>query len=131
MLLDTYFHLIWCYFVVVIWAVQGWSGDVYFFCLFYLALTFYLKLNQNYSKIPCSIDMKSKQQNKICVYQNKICGFLLQNTYNYFYPPKTVCLMILFPKTPIFGQSQVTSSWFKTNKNSKFKPTMFHDQSLS
>jgi hypothetical protein len=34
---------------------------------------FYLKLNKNYSKIPCSVEMKSKQKNKICVCQNRIC----------------------------------------------------------
>jgi hypothetical protein len=39
MLIDTYFHLMWRYFMVVIWVALGWSGDVYFFCLLYLALT--------------------------------------------------------------------------------------------
>jgi hypothetical protein len=39
MLIDTYFHLMWRYFMVVIWVALGWSGDVYFFCLHYLALT--------------------------------------------------------------------------------------------
>jgi hypothetical protein len=75
MLLDTYFHLIWRYFVVVIWTVQGWNGDVYIFYLFYLVLTFYLKLNQNYSKTPCYVEMKSKQQNENCVYQQKFVVF--------------------------------------------------------
>ncbi len=32
---------------------------------------------------------------------------------------------------PLFGQSQVTLSWFKTNKNSKFKTTMIHEQPMS
>jgi hypothetical protein len=36
MLLDTYFHLLWYYFMVVIWMVQGLSGDVYFFVYFIL-----------------------------------------------------------------------------------------------
>jgi hypothetical protein len=91
-----------------------------------------LKVYQNYN-IPSSIEMKSKQQDNIYgiykikfkVYYYKIHTFifLLQN-----------CVSnneILFPKIPIFVQSQVTSSWFKTNKNLKFKLTMFHDQSLS
>jgi hypothetical protein len=37
MLLDTYFHLIWYHFIVIIWEVQGLSGDVYFFGILYLA----------------------------------------------------------------------------------------------
>jgi hypothetical protein len=45
MLLDTYFHLIQCYFMVVIWMVHGWSEDAYFFCLFDLALTQLQKFN--------------------------------------------------------------------------------------
>ncbi len=40
MVLDTYFHLIWCYFMVVIWVAQGWNGDIYYSYLLYLALTF-------------------------------------------------------------------------------------------
>jgi hypothetical protein len=44
-----------------------------------------------------------------------------------------MCLRIhlLFPKSSLFGQSRVISSWFKTNKNPKFKLTKFPDQSLS
>ncbi len=47
---------------------------------------FYWKFNLNYKKIPCFVEMKSKQQ-------NKISGFL-QSTYNYFYFPKIMCLRI-------------------------------------
>jgi hypothetical protein len=45
MLLDRYFHLIWYYFMVVIWMVHGWSEDIYFFCLFNLALSQLQKFN--------------------------------------------------------------------------------------
>jgi len=30
MLFDTYFHLIWWYFMVVIWIIQGWNENIYF-----------------------------------------------------------------------------------------------------
>jgi hypothetical protein len=90
---------------------------------------FYWKLNQNYGKISCSIEIKSNQQNKFCGI-SKIKSMV----FNYKVPTFILTLQNcvsknenLFPKTPIFGQSQVTSSWFKTNNNSKFKPTMFHD----
>jgi hypothetical protein len=92
---------------------------------------------KNWIKITKKIHvlLKWNQNNKInfVVYQNKICGFLLQSIYIYFYFPKNYVSKneLFFPKTPLFGQSQVTSSWLKTNKNSKFKPTMFHDQSMS
>jgi hypothetical protein len=29
MLLDTKFHIIWCYFMAIIWMTHGWSEDVY------------------------------------------------------------------------------------------------------
>jgi hypothetical protein len=76
---------------------------------------------------------KSKQQLKYVVYQNIICGFLSQVPTTPLPLPKIMCLRIhlLFPKSSLFGQSQVISSWFKTNKNSKFKLTKFSDQSLS
>jgi hypothetical protein len=32
-------------------------------------------MDQNYNKIPCFVEIKSKQQIKFVVYQNKICGF--------------------------------------------------------
>jgi len=46
---------------------------------------YYWKLNQNYSRIPCFVEMKSKQQIQSMVYQKKICGFLLQSTYSSFH----------------------------------------------
>jgi hypothetical protein len=35
MLFDTYFHLIWCYFMVVVWMAHGWSGDILFSIFFF------------------------------------------------------------------------------------------------
>jgi hypothetical protein len=29
LLFDTYFHLIWSYFMVIIWTAQGWNKKVY------------------------------------------------------------------------------------------------------
>jgi len=93
---------------------------------------FYWKLNQNYNKIRGSIEMKSKQQNKICrITKTKFVVFYYKVPTTIFTPQNYMSHNeIFFPRTPIFGQSQATSSWFKTNKNLKFKPTMFHDQSL-
>jgi hypothetical protein len=42
-------------------------------------------------------------------------------------PKLCLKIILLFPRSSPFRQSQVTSSWFKTNKNSKFKITMFHE----
>jgi hypothetical protein len=95
-------------------------------CFFVLLKTWI----QNYSKIPCFVETKSKQQIKFVVYQNKISGFFITKIP---IAPLTllqiVCLWIpfLFPRFCFFGQSQITSSWFKTNKNSKFKLIMFHE----
>jgi len=51
-----------------------------------------------------------KTTNKIYdLSKNKICGFLLQSTYNYPYFLQIVS-KILFPISSLFGQSQVTSS---------------------
>jgi hypothetical protein len=78
--------------------------------------------------------MKSKQK-KIVVYQNRIYGFLLQSTHSYSYSPKTVCLRMNFflPNLPSLGSPKSHHHDSKSTKiqNSKFKPTMFHDQSLS
>ncbi len=65
----------------------------------------------------------------ILLIKNRIYGFLLQITYNYILlPPNNVPKNeFLFPRSSPFLQSQVTSSLFKTNRNSKFKPTMFHE----
>jgi hypothetical protein len=46
-------------------------------------------MNQNYSRIPCFVEMKLKQQIKFVVYQNKIYGF---STTKYLQ------LLSLFPK---------------------------------
>jgi hypothetical protein len=53
--------------------------------------------------------------------QNRIYGFLLQNTTTILTFPKIVCLEIpfLLPRTLFFGQPQVTSSWFQ--KQQEFK----------
>ncbi len=92
---------------------------------------FYEKtFHSNYSKIPWFVEMKSKQQNNIYgLSKNIICGFLLPNTYSYFYFLQTMSIRILFffPRSSLFGQSQVPSSWFKTSKNIKFKTTMLHE----
>ncbi len=42
MLLDIYFHLIWCYFFVVLCVTHGLSGKTYFLCILYLALTLHM-----------------------------------------------------------------------------------------
>jgi hypothetical protein len=42
MLFDIYFHLIWCYFFVIIYVIDGLNEDIYFFYMFYFALTFSL-----------------------------------------------------------------------------------------
>ncbi len=65
--------------------------------------------------------------------QNKICGFLLQSTYNSSYSSQNYVSnpSLIHPITPHIGQSQVTSSWFQKQQKFKFKLTMFHDQSLS
>jgi hypothetical protein len=47
-------------------------------------------MNLNYNRIPCFVEKKSKQQLKYVAYQNRICGFLLQNTYNSSHFLKTV-----------------------------------------
>jgi hypothetical protein len=88
---------------------------------------------QNYNRIPCFVEMKSKQQIIYLVYQNKIYGFVLQSTYNSSHFSQNYVLKNcpFAPKTLPFKQSQVTSPLSKNNKNSKFKLTMFHDQSLS
>jgi len=55
----------------------------------------------------------------------EIYGFLLESSYNYSHFSPKLCLeMFLFSKTSPFGQSQVSSSWFKTNKNSNQKSSM-------
>jgi len=51
--------------------------------------------------------LKWNQNNKIkfVVYQNKIYGFPLQNTYSYFYSPKIMSMnAFLFPKTFFFWE---------------------------
>ncbi len=87
-------------------------------------------MNQNYSKIPCFVEMKSKQQRKFVVHQNKIYGFSITIPFIFFQN----CVSKnspFFPKFSPFMQSQVTSPWFTNNKNSKFKLTMLLEQSLS
>jgi len=66
--------------------------------------------NQNYSRIPCFVEMNIKTTTKYVVYQNTICGFL-QVPIAPLILPKIVCLrMSFFFKTSPFGQSQVSSS---------------------
>jgi hypothetical protein len=58
--------------------------------------------------------------------------FLLQSTYNYFFTPKIVFKNeILFQELPSLGNPKSHQHDSKLNKNLKFKPTMFHEQSLS
>ncbi len=80
--------------------------------------------------------MKSKHQDKIYgILKNKICGFLLQSTYNYYLTFKIVCLrMKSFSQNSHLWAipSHINMIQNKTRiQNSKFKPTMFHVQSLS
>ncbi len=67
---------------------------------------YYWKLNQNYNKIPCFAEMKSKQQIQSMVYQNKICGFLFQSTYNSFHYFCQNCVsknVLFFSKSSFLG----------------------------
>jgi hypothetical protein len=67
------------------------------------------------------------------VYKKYSLYFLLPSTYIYFINKKNVSKNENpFPITPIFGQSASHYQYdSKLNKNSKFKPPMSNDQSLS
>ncbi len=71
------------------------------------------------------------QNNKTYMWyiKNKVCGFLLQSTYNSSYFSQ-ICVY----KNPLLSSQNSslwaipsTSPWSKNNKNSKFKLIMFHD----
>jgi len=59
---------------------------------------FYWKLNYNYSKIPCSVEMKSKQQNKICgITKTKFVVFYYKIFIDIFTPQNYVSNIEFFP----------------------------------
>jgi hypothetical protein len=93
----------------------------------------YWKLESKYNKIPCSIEMKSKQQDKICgISKTQSMVFLLQSTYSSFLTPKIVCL-----RTKSFSQNShlwaVPShiNMIQTKQEFKIQTYNVHDQSLS
>jgi len=93
---------------------------------------YWKKLHSNYTKIPCFVEMKSKQQNKFCgLSKNKYAVF-------YYKVPMVICTSSKLcvydsfsPNLPFLGSPKSHHHDSKTNKNSKFKPIMFHEQSLS
>jgi len=99
-----------------------------------ILILFTKNFNQNTTKIPCSIEMKSKQQGQICgiskieyvVFYYKILHLfsLLQNCVSKNEYP--------FPRISIFVKSPSHHQHdSKQSKNSNFKPSMSNDQSLS
>jgi hypothetical protein len=54
----------------------------------YVFPLFNKKFNQNTTKTPCFVEMKSNIKIKFVVYKNRIYSFLLQNTYISFIIPK-------------------------------------------
>jgi hypothetical protein len=82
---------------------------------------FYWKLNKNYN-IPCSIEMKSKQQDNICgISKTRSVVFYYKVLTTIFLLQNCVSKNEIIPKIPIFRQSQVTSSW---------KPTKIQNSNL-
>jgi hypothetical protein len=87
---------------------------------------------QNNNMVPCFVEKIPKQHFKYVLYQNRICGFLLQ-------VPTTPTLLkkLSISSSSLVIQNSHLLNYPKShhhdqnNKNSKFKLTKFLDQSIS
>jgi len=90
---------------------------------------FFWKFNHKFNKIPCSFQRKSKQQNKICGISKHDLWFSITKCLQLFLLfPKECLKMKSFPQELTSYPSPIIM--IKNLRETKFKPLMFHDQSL-